>query len=345
LKEKAVRSYAQYRSASLPARDNPQPSLFSSSSDTDGVEDELAIFGGQTRVLARKTKTKHSSTDSSPSPTTSAGGSVSPHSATSPLEPSHLTTALPTNVHPSLVEYLGSYPLEAGYDSASLTNPQNNDGQQMSFEQSVNVPGSSDNNSAANPPSGKQMGEMFSSFMGYLANRSISNVTVALPVPESISDPCGSVQLNTRQNWGGPMEGTTPRFPQADESFGWRPPFDPQANLSHQSQPSNLRILSSPTTTSINMRSPSSNTVTLQSSNPQTRYIPANDASDQSFTDYDAYAGSMGYTQYAPAPTDPGGPMVELGLMTESEIDSGWFSFMQDCGISMDSPPRNSTSL
>ncbi|KAF8229501.1 hypothetical protein L208DRAFT_1480574 [Tricholoma matsutake] len=340
LKEKAVRSYTQYRSATLPALTNQPQSIFSSSSDsqrTEGVEDELAIFGGQTRVLARKTKIKCLSSggsDSSPSPTASARGSVSPSSVTSPLEPTQPTTDAMMNVHPSLVEYLGDHPFVPGYDPVQLTNLPNNDGQ-MSF-QHVN---SSDVNSTASPPSGKQMGEMFSSFMGYLANRSISNASASLPVSNRTSDRYPSVQQSYNQNWDEAMNGSTSCFPQADNSFDWSPPFDAQANLSHRSQISNLPMS---ITTSDAVLPSSSTALPSQPDTAQTRFIPANGTTSQSYSVYESYDRSPGHIQYAPAFSDPGGPMVELGLMTESEIDSGWFSFMQECGISMDSPSRNS---
>jgi hypothetical protein len=326
LKEKAVRSYAQYRSASFPIPDNLRPGLFSSF-DGDGIEDELAIFGGQTRLLARKTKTKTSSSggiDPSPSPTTSVRGSVSPSSVASPLEPSQSATALPMNVHPSLVEYLGARGLQ--HDAAQLSNPPNNEGQQ---QLSLKVANPSQIDSINNPSSG-QMGEMVSSFMGYLANRSTSNAPVS--PQNSIPDSFGSVQQLPRQNWGGALEGNIQSFPKPDESFGWRGPFSPQANLSRQSQSSDLSISDSSITASNSMIFPSASNLTLQSSSPQTRYRPSSAST---------YSAHTGYAHYAPTPTDSGGPMVELGLLTESHMDSGWYSFMQDCGISMDSP-RNS---
>lgn len=238
------------------------------------------------------------------------------------------------NVHPSLVEYLGDHPFVPGYDPVQLTNLPNNDGQ-MSF-QHVN---SSDVNSTASPPSGKQMGEMFSSFMGYLANRSISNASASLPVSNRTSDRYPSVQQSYNQNWDEAMNGSTSCFPQADNSFDWSPPFDAQANLSHRSQISNLPMS---ITTSDAVLPSSSTALPSQPDTAQTRFIPANGTTSQSYSVYESYDRSPGHIQYAPAFSDPGGPMVELGLMTESEIDSGWFSFMQECGISMDSPSRNS---
>jgi len=296
------------------------------------IEDELAIFGGQTRVLARKTKCKccvstSSGADSSPSPSASAGGPASPSTVVSSLEPGQQATATPElNAHPTPVEYLGAQPFTVGYDTPKQTNPSNNDGQ-SSVQQNVNVTSTFAINPSANPPSGKQMGEMFSSFMGYLANRSISNANIALPTPDPRSNPYQSTQQNVRQQWDGKMGDST--FPQADHSFGWRP----QEISTRQ-----LPLSNSPNTASTSMFPPSPSTLPLQSSHQQTEFIPVDGTTDQPYSDYESHAGSASYPQYASAPTDPAGAMVELGLVTESKIDSGWFSLMQDCGISMDSP-------
>jgi hypothetical protein len=273
--------------------------------------DELAIFGGQTRVLARKPKNRFSTSgaESSPSPTISPEGSVSPASAISTLEPIQVVAAPSTTApHSPNPEYLGSQ-----------------HARRLSLQQTIDATNNPD--TTANPPSGKQMGEMFSSLMGYLASRSISTVNATLPVPNPIPDPYRHVQQNVSQGWDGTMEGIISGFPQADNSFGWFPPFDPQANITHQQQPSNP---SNTTSTGVHPSSPR-----LQPHHEQTAFIPSNCATSHQYSDYESYGGSI-----PSAFTDPAGGMVELGSMTESEMDSGWLSFMQDCGIIMHSPPR-----
>ena len=314
MKEKAVRSYTQYRSAHHPAQ--PQSLCFPSSSDTEateGVEKELAIFGGQTRVLARKAKAKSpgsGGSDASLSPTTSSGGLAS--------EPTQvMTTMSMTDVHPSLLEYLGSRSsFSMGCDDTQPDDPLDSHGEPLaglSFPQAISGTSTSESSSASNPP-GKQMGEMFSSFMGYLANRSISNAHVTLPAPGSICDSYNFTQQTTRE-WDCTVEGSASSSSQAAECFGWRPPLTGEQKLQFLN-PSTLN-------------------------NQQTEFIQTSSTTTQPYSNYEPYVGSTGSTQYLPAMTDlgPAGTMVELGLMTESEIDTGWFSFMQDCGISMDSPP------
>ncbi|KAJ7090825.1 hypothetical protein B0H15DRAFT_778919 [Mycena belliarum] len=69
LRERAVRAYTQYRST-------PPPTAGPAEAPDDDTADELAIFGGQTRVLALKQKQKHrrgKSTIDAESPASSAG--------------------------------------------------------------------------------------------------------------------------------------------------------------------------------------------------------------------------------------------------------------------------------
>lgn len=101
MREKAFHIYSQFRTG------NPNASKILSIDKPDYGDDELALFGGQTRVLVTKLlncsgKTRHSSnatsvphTPSSDSGDSRATGSVS--------DLSH-------EVHPSLVEYLSMFP-------------------------------------------------------------------------------------------------------------------------------------------------------------------------------------------------------------------------------------------
>ncbi|KAJ7499017.1 fungal-specific transcription factor domain-containing protein [Mycena latifolia] len=106
LREKAFQVYSQFRSGN-PA---PPPTGFGLGLSDYG-EDELALFGGQTRVLVSKLISKknkdHTAKESflSPTMTTSSVSSPSPsaNSSTPASEP------IP-DVHPSLVEYLSLFP-------------------------------------------------------------------------------------------------------------------------------------------------------------------------------------------------------------------------------------------
>ncbi|THV08656.1 hypothetical protein K435DRAFT_708630 [Dendrothele bispora CBS 962.96] len=104
LRNKAFEVYSQYRSGNL-----PPPSTLSVGRDYG--DDELALFGGQTRVLFVKLlrRQKRSFSRSRPSsaevqsPASSSDGSESKDTPSSPSE------SLP-DVHPSLVEYLSLLP-------------------------------------------------------------------------------------------------------------------------------------------------------------------------------------------------------------------------------------------
>ncbi|KAJ6509940.1 fungal-specific transcription factor domain-containing protein [Mycena vitilis] len=102
LREKAFQVYSQFRSGNPTA----PPTGFGLGLFDYG-EDELALFGGQTRVMvskliSSKKKTKEHSSFLSPVPSTSAS-SVSSPALVSASEP------MP-DVHPSLVEYLSLFP-------------------------------------------------------------------------------------------------------------------------------------------------------------------------------------------------------------------------------------------
>ncbi|KJA29960.1 hypothetical protein HYPSUDRAFT_210788 [Hypholoma sublateritium FD-334 SS-4] len=102
MREKAFHIYSQFRTG------NPHASKIFSIDKPDYGEDELALFGGQTRVLVTKLlncsgKTRHptsNSTSVSNTPSSDSGDSR----ATGPV------SDLSHEVHPSLVEYLSMFP-------------------------------------------------------------------------------------------------------------------------------------------------------------------------------------------------------------------------------------------
>lgn len=114
------------------------------------------------------------------------------------------------------------------------------------------------------------------------------------------------------------MEDDMTGLPQVDDSFGWLPPSHRQQPFTHPTQPKNVL------NTVFDGPGPSQQT---PHSALASTYLP-----NQLHFNHDQYSRS-GYVHEGAPPAAPAGAMIELGLMTESEIDSGWFSFMQDCGI------------
>ncbi|KAJ7129786.1 fungal-specific transcription factor domain-containing protein [Mycena epipterygia] len=106
LREKAFQVYSQFRSGNP----TPPPSGFGLGLFDYG-EDELALFGGQTRVMVSKLISKKKNKDQNPkesffSPSMTSTSSVSTPSTSSPTPASE---PIP-DVHPSLVEYLSLFP-------------------------------------------------------------------------------------------------------------------------------------------------------------------------------------------------------------------------------------------
>jgi hypothetical protein len=107
LREKAFQVYSQFRSGNP----TPPPTGFGSYLQDLG-EDELSLFGGQTRVLVSKLISKRNKDPNQrdsllSTPTTTASSISSPASSTSSSTP--VSEPMP-DVHPSLVEYLSLYP-------------------------------------------------------------------------------------------------------------------------------------------------------------------------------------------------------------------------------------------
>ncbi|KAJ7068172.1 fungal-specific transcription factor domain-containing protein [Mycena amicta] len=105
LREKAYQVYSQFRSGNP----TPPPTGFGRGLSDYG-EDELALFGGQTRVLVSKLisrKSKRDDKDQSSTPTMS-GSTVS--SESSPTSSGSSGVESVPDVHPSLVDYLSLFP-------------------------------------------------------------------------------------------------------------------------------------------------------------------------------------------------------------------------------------------
>uniref|UniRef100_A0A8H8CL84 Xylanolytic transcriptional activator regulatory domain-containing protein n=1 Tax=Psilocybe cubensis TaxID=181762 RepID=A0A8H8CL84_PSICU len=104
MREKAFQVYSQFRSGNI------APNRTLSVGKPDYGDDELALFGGQTRVLVSKLLSKYMKTrkqSQSSSSSAPASSVSSPSSEESRVTPS---VDLSREVHPSLVEYLAMYP-------------------------------------------------------------------------------------------------------------------------------------------------------------------------------------------------------------------------------------------
>lgn len=108
MREKAFQVYSQFRSGNAPI-----PGVLSTGRPDYG-EDELALFGGQTRVLVSKllsqSKRPKRSASASTSTTTSSNSSPNLSRSDSRPETSGTGTSEPADVHQSLVDYLSMFP-------------------------------------------------------------------------------------------------------------------------------------------------------------------------------------------------------------------------------------------
>lgn len=137
MREKAFQVYSQFRSG------NSVPNRTLSVGRPDYGDDELALFGGQTRVLVSKllsTWMKHRKQSQPPSASTSVVSSPSSEDSrgTQPSDPSR-------EVHPSLVEYLSMFP-------PSNASSHNSPGEEGSVNPIPHIPSVASVNGTPDPP-------------------------------------------------------------------------------------------------------------------------------------------------------------------------------------------------
>jgi hypothetical protein len=138
--------------------------------------------------------------------------------------------------------------------------------------------------------------------------------------------------------WPRNPEDETTGLPQADDSFGWLPPSHRHP---HPQQAPTMTTNAGSTVDrpysnmgmdvavgQVSQSAPAGSSFGLyplpsQPANSQTAYPPT-----QPYFSPKQYARPQ--ASYLHEGAVPGGAMVELGLLTESEINPGWFSFMQD---------------
>ncbi|KAG6856579.1 hypothetical protein H0H87_002967 [Tephrocybe sp. NHM501043] len=337
LKDKALRAYSQHKSNKLVQPSSPANSLLLTPNVDDG-DDDLAIFGGQTRMLSRKSRHRrvnpsNGGVSNSPSPPSSV-------SSTGPAEARELSPFTPPatalDFSPSHDTKMGSASSYQGNRNVlvppSFTgigsdgSPLNITGGDIGLSPPLTL------SDIGNSPSQRPNDEAFVNFMGYMAskpaeNPGLSSYQYAPRGPQGFSD---------LQEWRGNSPDQT-GLPKPDSSFNWHPPSQPQLYHSQQSRQQ-------------------------QQQGAPGMFIPAA-SSQQSIpdtvmgTDLSPYReGHSFFTGYGQQPTSDefnGSPntnmvteperLFELGLMRSSDVDSGWVSYMQDCGI-MDMGSRSFSS-
>ncbi|KAG5654179.1 hypothetical protein H0H81_006561 [Sphagnurus paluster] len=367
LKAKAIRAYTQYNSANpkIPTQPSASMSLpnitnFSDQDSLDNGDDELAIFGGQTRVIARKARSGRRSFNASTmgsssgtdSPSPSAGVPSSPPMVVT--EPTHVLaemTIAAAEVHPALVEYLGSATFDGGHGPVSGLSesiPSSSVPRTMSVTDttrgnSIGIPAPrrapeerTSFSAAAPAPEGRQHPEelrrqvqvpedVFESFMGYMPNRVMHN-----PTSLTSSSPINSTAAfsfpnssNMHQAQWRPLSPDMNGLPKPDTSFDWLPrlsqqqkaPTPPPLSTRAMYDPQGVHMQDSPMLA------------------PELGQGQYSGLGTSTHIHGQAYSSYEGYDPGAAMVTDPTNTLLELGIMTGSDIDSGWLSFMQECGI------------
>ncbi|EKM81461.1 hypothetical protein AGABI1DRAFT_54232 [Agaricus bisporus var. burnettii JB137-S8] len=368
LKETAVLSYNESCSSNLPAQTtgsashlNPQVSGLFSVRSLHDAEDELALFGGQARLLTRKSKPKPAETGtlvSSPEPSTACES----HPNTPGGSPSSDSLSMP-DVHPSLIEY---FQHDTTRQSRMQSYPHSipNSGSHPPPRSSPSHVGSRKSGS----PPGRDVGEMYNNFMGYIASKSISTIpSTPGVVPPSMRDyrppstqsngasgrrdsSANMTSPSAINRWEQPSGRTVPRqnHPRHDPSSAapgystgsaeanalnsWMALNPANTGFSPNQYYSGME--SSPTAgmDTSTLLAPSQNQGGMTGAAYNSRSDPM---AFQGFSVDPSYLGSSflpGAAPFAPNQNSMD-PMVEMGLTTESGMDEGWLSFMRECGI------------
>ncbi|KAG6917879.1 hypothetical protein DXG01_000649 [Tephrocybe rancida] len=338
LKEKAVRVYGQHKSNRLPAQTSTSPSnpLLLTPNVDDG-DDDLAIFGGQTRVVSRKSRHKRATPPTggmsdSPSPPDDSSGSP-----TGPTEASDLpSTTPPTSVPeipPTLLEYMephhGSHsapaPSSSFPRSSSNGNHSNHAVGDMGVSPSLTV------SDLGQSQAQQTHNDIFANLMGYMASKPAENLATNPLNVSPLQYTQGQPGMQDLHEWRALSPDPT-GFPKPDNSFNWVPPAQSQRAFnqqqSHQAAASPVPAVYIPTSSSHQHQTMSDSLMQTQSS-PPSSYPDGHSY----FPGYEPPPVSTGYDSSANMVTDPTEALFELGLMRGSDIDSGWLNYMQDCGI------------
>ncbi|KAF8962407.1 hypothetical protein BDZ97DRAFT_1824910 [Flammula alnicola] len=363
LRDKASRLYEQFSGNNLGVETTPSPGLI------DDIEDDLAIFGGQMRVLDRKGKPPHQRSSSSStgsaasSPQTPSSGGVSPTSGPAKLG---FGLALP-DVHPSLITYLNQdvvrrtmsmSPATAGLTATSISisephippsqiTAQNASQMRAPWKEAASdQTGTRSTASLTGPSLGEQDGRSTSSQRTPFAHAPIQPPQY-LSIPETSRDWSTST-TPTAGGLAGQELGASDRSKGANGGG--------TANRAGQANPNLPRLSTLPQSTFPRVAALPNMDISQSFGLPDIlppRADPSRkfDAATSGYfgnppVDFTSYpfggrrsAGAgvdlnttFNWLESGLNAMDPTGA-VEMGLSSESGMDAGWISFMRDCGI------------
>lgn len=363
LKEKAVHSYTELNSPAGPHPNlgsNPVPipaasldleSLFVPANHAgDEGEDELALFGGQARILTRKGPRRRDQKShggeygsDTPSPVSSSSVAAEERATNNPtpvdadnvsgdsrtgeglqnMEVDNLGLAFaPPNmpdVHPSLMQFLNG-------QSGNVMNYEQTQAHRLA-QQPYNgypiLPRLGD----SQPPSQQEVPpvnsrELYAGFLEYLATRGNLNSTSNISRFQSEGSQSGNhVMTNLEQEQQERLlsterqttrQGDAPALPQTivQPHFGWTPSSSFMPQASMQHGQYGFTPSPLLSMNDMNNQGPYHS----QQQYDSLRVLPTSVVTDEYLSNRNPMA-------------------VELGLLTESGMDAGWSSFMRECGI------------
>lgn len=303
---------------------------------TRSLNDELAILGGQTCVLSRKTRQKVSKS-STPISAPEANPSSQPSTISISSSPFDLSSI--SDAYPSLIKYLKPDSIRRSHITphlqilpSGISLPTTLAAQQMTFWGTK---------SPSHP--NRDMKEIYSGFVGYLPDKSAADIPVP---PGAVSPHIEEYQRSTQGNQTSKSQHLdsntfTPSVINQSEEIS------PLTNLTgittmHANLLNGWMALSSNTSPLPNQciagvdTSPmvmSSLTAPVQMDEAlyqgQKDLLSFQNYSTASDQESNYFLGSVPSTQYQ----DSAEHMVEMGLTSESGMDEVWLSLMRECGI------------
>ena len=332
LREKASRAYEQLS----PGRVSPTEPLNPPFVSVDDIEDDLAIFGGQMRVVDRKGK--HLRTPSVSILSGFAGGSSQPgSSASGGLSPKtneisafwDLGLGLP-DVHPSLIQYLNQ---DAVRKIIKGEGKSTDDGAGAP-KQPTPTPRSPKLTALGPSYVFPELGEDESRLTTSIAELFAENIE-----PNFASIPSGSATFKPQNQYisfaDSSMEWSlTDPFPEALTQQKTAPTRTQPANPMRGLVPPLLPVLSPLDITSFpSMR----HQQPRQPSNfNYTPFQPAayvNSAGSEGMAGFFDSSSSTAFGTMGSGANSRDAGVIDIGLSNETGVDAGWVSFMRDCGI------------
>ncbi|KAK2467174.1 hypothetical protein APHAL10511_000723 [Amanita phalloides] len=352
LKEKATRASCQYNGVPSPL------GAFPFSRPGDELDDELAIFGGQKRVIARKSRSHKSSTSvsSGDSPPRDAGSASPPlHSPSNPK-----SQAAYQEVHPMLLQYLqgatfrspprqaATIPAVAGGNAMQVGDNGNNGmaPPQLPITKNAEMAGPDGYSALYNgTPSDRKAG-VGPSMTPYTSSISSTPSNTSLMTPagsrsNSFSSHRTMVDGNDSAIWQGKVEPIS--LPLSDTHYlDWlsssaSSPFQSPDQM-HGTEPAFPdSVQTSPDVTSFGMSTTTSlNAHQARLAATAGRHSVQLPTTANTFDIFGVPPGTAflnGYGFNSIPPGSPTGTMVELGVSSEAGMDARWMTFVHDCGI------------